>query len=371
MVFSSLKVAIASLMLCVSVDVFATIIQSLTLPLSIEYESNPQFSTSNKQSNNRIILTPRYSINSNQGANQFDASASVRIERSSDQEISQDRSSPSLNIAWSHDYETGQFSITALSNKQSTRVTELMDRGLVSGDNTVNTYGLSANWLNHLTDRMLLTLGSNITNVTYDGLNTTRLVNYGNESADARLTYNLSEQKEIFFQLTSSVYKPEGINTFSSKTISIDVGQIWDVNEKLNITSSIGSSETKNINDNNKSWQASISTEYETLRTTSNLSLSRSQSPVSTGSLNETNNIAVGWLYNLSEKDEVRLNYSWIQNLTINKTETKQFSVDYIRALSSSWDFQVLAEHRMVNDQLTNVSSSSIMATIIYRISDF
>ena len=111
--------------------------------------------------------------------------------------------------------------------------------------------------------------------------------------------------------------------------------------------------------------------QYATLRTRSNLGLSRDQSPSSTGSLEESYRIAAGWSYSLTERDNIALDLSWRQNLTVIKNETLLFAANYTRELNLSWDLGLSAEHRIRDDRLTNASSSSIMASIIYKLPDF
>ena len=386
MMSSSLKIALKTnvwyltiigsiLSFSITTNTFAATVQSLTLPLMFEYESNPLFSPSDEQPISRVILVPNYSVRVNQGAEQWSAVASLRLEESSDEAISQNRNDPSINLGWTHDYETGQFGATALLSDQSTRVSEFTDSGLLSGDNTRKTRSWSVNWLNNLSDRTSLRFDGAVSNVMFDGLNTAGLVNYRNESIDATLNYTLSEQMEIFSQLSFSRFKPEDTSSLNSETKGFNIGLTWNVNEKFNITSSVGASEIKSENNNQiskqQNWQAMLNMQYATLRTNSHLSLSRSQSPGSTGSINETNQLAAGWLYNLSEKEEIALNISWRQNLTQNKTETKSLAAIYTRQISLSWDFSLSATHRNRDDGLFSVSSNSAMVSIIYNLSDF
>ena len=84
-----LKLTTGILTLSLSVNTFAATVQSLTLPLTFGYESNPQLSASNEQSISRVTLNPSYSITSNQGPNQWFTNASFSFVRTSDQSISQ------------------------------------------------------------------------------------------------------------------------------------------------------------------------------------------------------------------------------------------------------------------------------------------
>ena len=367
-----LKLVSALFLAGVSAQSFAVTVQSLTIPLSVGYESNPQLSVSNEQSISRVTLTPSYSLTSNEGPNQWNTTASFSAVRTSNQAISQNRNDPSLNVGWTHSYETGQFSVTGLANQQSTRVSELTDSGIVSGDNTRKTYSASVNWLNNLSDRTSLSLGGSRDEAKYSGAVTTGLVDYQNESFNTKLNYSVNEQLQTFVQLSASSYKPQNSNSLSSKTKSADLGFTWNASDKLNINVSIGSYETQ-IEDNTKSdgWQGSVDAQYSTLRTNSHFSISRSQSPSSLGSINESNQLAAGWSYNVNERDNIALNISRVENLTLNKPKTTQFSANYTRELSLSWDFQLLAEHKATEDKLTNASSSSIMASIVYKLPDF
>lgn len=344
--------------------------QSVAIPLTFEYESNPTLSSTNEQPVSRFVLVPDYSVLINQGTEQWVAKASVRFERSSDQAISQDRNDPSLNLGWTHNYETGQFGLTTLLNEQSTRVSEVTDSGLLSGDNTRKTRALSANWLNSLSERASLNLNSSVTKVEFDGLVTAGLVNFRNESFDTSFNYTLSEQTEVSTQLFYSRYKPEGANVLNSETQGFNLGITWNVNEKFNMDVSAGTNEVKSTT-RTKSWQAALNMQYTTQRTNSQFSLSRSLSPGSTGSINESNQMIAGWSYNLSEKEELIFSGRWGQNLSPSTIETKSLEAKYTRQISLLWNFSLSGIHRNRDDAATSVSSNSIMAGLIYNLSDF
>lgn len=367
-----LKLIIISLLIGMFTNSSAAVQQSITAPFSIGYESNPQFSSTNEESISRVALTPSYSLSTVEGANQWTANLNLNIIRTSKQSISQDRNDPSVNLGWTHNYEIGQFSVKGLFNTQSTQVSELTDSGLIQGDNTRKNRSVSASWTNNLSERTSLTFGSNTTNVSFTGIATSGLVNYLNESVSSGLSYIISEKLQTSISLSNSKYRTKNTSNANSETNSISLGLTWNTAEKLNISASVGTSETKGENSpKNENWQASLTAQYTTLRTNSSVSLSRSQSPSSAGSVNESNQISANWAYALSEKDNLAIGFSSVQNLTINSTKTTQYSATYTRELSVSWDFSLNAEHKARDNKLTNVSSSSIMANIIYKLPDF
>lgn len=369
---SRLQVSTTMLLFAVTINVCTSVEQSLRLPLTFEYESNPQLSVSNEQSVNRRILVPNYSISSNEGTNPWFVNASLRVERSSDQDISQDRDDPSLNLAWTHQYQTGQFGMTGLIRDESTRVSEFVDSGLVRRDNTKKTRALTLNWANNLNERTSIVLDGTTTLVAFVGESTIGFVDYRDDAISTQLNYNLSEQLQTFARISFSLYQPDVVNSLNAETRSMDIGIEWEVNEKLNITASIGPN--KVIREDQAfrtSWQGSFTMQYTTLRTSSNLSLSRDQSPSSTGNLEESYRIAAGWFYSLTEIDNIALALSWRENLTLIKNETMTFNARYTRELNPSWDLGLSVEHRIRDDRLTNASSNSMMASIIYKIPDF
>lgn len=366
-------VSITVVFMAMQTDSFA-VQQSLIIPLSIESESNPTLSLTDEKSVTRTSLTPRYSILSNDVTNPWFANLNVRVIRSSDQTIIQDRDDPSIDIGWTHNFATGQFAVTGLSSVQSTRVSEFTDSGLVSGDNTRNTRSGSINWSNSLNDRSSLSLGSDVTSVTFDGLVTTGLVNFRNEAVNVRLNSTISEKLNAFASVSSSRFLPENNGGNEATTNAFNLGFTWNVSEQFNLNTSAGLNETKykdNTLPEEKSWQGNIAMQYSTARSTSQLNLLRRQSPSSSGSLNETNQITLGWAYSLSEKESILLDANWRQNLTINKTKTSQFSAKYTRQISLSWDFSLSVEHRLQESVLGDASNNSIMTSIDYKLPDF
>ena len=348
--------------------------QSLTIPLSYEFESNPALSISDEKSATLTSLAPSYSLFSTHEINPWFINLALRAVRSSDQTISQNRDNPSLGLGWTHHYETGQFVVSGLTSEQSTRSRELTDSSLVSGDNTRKSDSLSVNWLNNLSDRASLNLGGDSTRVKFTGLATTGLVNFRNETASTKINYSLNEKVDTSVSFSSSRYLPESTTINEATTNAFNLGLSWNASKQFILNTSAGLNETvfkNNAQAKKKSWQAMLSMQYNTLRSNSLINLSRSQSPDSTGSINETNRIAAGWTYSLSEKENLIFDLNWWQNLTLNKAKTSQYSVKYTRQISLSWDFSLSAAHRISELQQGNASNTSVMTSVIYKLPEF
>jgi len=344
-----------------------TLQQSITLPLSLEYESNPRLASNNKESARRSTLKPDYSLMATQGNDQFFVNLGLNIERSSNQSASADREDPRLGLAWTHTYAKGQFGLTANFSEQSTRISEFEDTGLVANDNTRQTRSIGANWNTALSERYTFALNADVTKVEFDN-QAGSLNDYDNKSINARLGYSVSEQLESYARVSFSRFEPASNNKTSFR--SIDVGVSWAVNEQFNIDGNVGINRTSGSN-SESGWQAMLDASYMTERTQTSAGISRSRSPSGSGVINESNQFTAGWTYNLSGKENLGVNFNYRENLTSNRNKTARLLASYTRALAPEWDFRLSASHRNRDDETSDASSNSFTATIIYKLSDF
>ena len=354
-----------SLIVLLPVNSFAlTFQQSLTLPLSLEYESNPRLSPNNQQSARRTTLIPAYTLMATQGNDEFSIDLGLNIERSSNQSASADREDPSVGLGWSHTYETGQYGLTANFSEQSTRISEFDDTGLSTNDNTRQSSSIGGNWSTALSDRYTFTLDGNITKAEFDST-TASLNDFKNKNVNAQLGYSVNEQIESYVRVAFSRFEPATGN--KSNTRSIVLGADWDVSEQLSVNGNLGVNKTGS----DSGWQAMLDANYMTARTQTQFGLSRSRSPSSAGIINESNQLSAAWSYDLSAKENLGVNFNYQENLSANESETMRLSANYTRALAPEWDFRISASHRNRDDSISSASSNSLTATIIYKLSDF
>lgn len=345
----------------------ATWEQALSLPVSVEYESNPRLSETDRQSVRRTLLTPDYSLTATDGTDQWFARLRLRIERSSNTAISADREDPSIDLGWNHAHETGQFGLTAHFDKKSTRLSELEDTGQLTNDNTRRSRTLSANWSNALSERYTLNLNASLNKVSFDGAGS-GLNDYQDKSISAQLGYSLDAQTDTFARISLSRFEP--VSGSSTKIRSLDIGATWALSERINITGSAGVNDSSGAT-TESGWQARFDMSYLTERSHSNLGLSRTRSPSGAGVVNESNQLQAGWRYALSERDNVGVNFNWRENLSTNTGKTLRLGANYTRQLSPSWDFRVSAQRLKRDDDVSNAFSNTLTATLVYKLTDF
>ena len=341
--------------------------QSLTLPFSIEYETNPRLASTNTESVRRQTLKPSYTLTAMQGNEEFTVDVGFNIERSSNQSASADREDPSLGLAWTHAYATGQFGLTGNFSEQSTRTSEFNDTGIVANNNTRQTRSLGGNWNTELNDRYSLSINADVTKVEF-GSTTGSLSDYDNKSISAQLNYSFNERLSPFARISISRFEP--VNSSSTSFRSIDVGTEWLISENFSFNTSLGINETGGSN-GTSGWQADINTTYETEKSQITAGLSRSRAPSGSGVIRESNQLNAGWSYSLSDKATMAVDFNYRENLGVNSNDTMLFSANYTRTLSPDWDLKLSARYRNRDNNITDVSSNALTATIIYKLPDF
>lgn len=344
-----------------------TVEYSLTLPMSLEYENNPRLQPSNAQSVRRTRLRPDLMFMFTQNNDAFTVSLGGNIERSSNQSASADRDDQNLELGWTHRYERGEFGLTAALSEQSTRTSEFDETGVVANNNTRRTRSISANWNTALTERYTLTLSADATKVEFD-TSAGSLNDYENKAINAQLGYSLSEQVETYGRLSFSRFEPVAMRRTNFR--SLDLGATWSVTEQLTLDGNLGINRTSGLN-SESGWQAMFDVSYETLRSDYSLSVSRSRSPSGSGIINESNQLTAGWMYRLSDKENIGLDVNYRENLSANKNETSSLSANYTRELAPAWDFRLATQYRNRDDVTSDASSTTVTATVIYKLSDF
>ncbi len=387
MLLSLFKLAVGILLLSFTTNTIAETLQSFTLPLSYQVEGNPRLFVNDSliESVNRVILVPAYSLMIDQGTEQIFANASLHIERSSNQIISEDRNDPSINIGWLHEYSKGQFDISALVIDRSTRESEFDQSSIVRFDNTRQNRSLLFNWLQSLGARTSITLNTEATNVGY-AKQTIGLSDFKYGLIGATWSYTTNGQVDIFTTFSYIGYMSDGTNTVrsnESNAESIDIGIKWTVNEKVDITSSIGLnqryqllglSNSSAVYDESTiaSWQGLLNIQYMTLRTNTQLGITKGLSPLSSGIV-ETNQLRVAWNYSLTERQQVGFNFGWRERLERIRIRTMNILANYIYEITPSWDFILTAENRnrVDSSNLATAYSNSLMISIVYKIPEF
>jgi hypothetical protein len=179
---------------------------SFFMPVSVNYDSNIQMQENNEESINFYNTTPTLRVTGNDGVNSLSFNGSVLFQRSSDEDISEDRKDPSLGLGWTRGFERGEFTLSTNYNKSSTRVSERRVTGLIFNDGSAITRSYDASLRYLITEKFSLSTGLNYQETTFSGAN---LDDFNSKNFNSRLNYLYNEKLTPFVQFSISRFENE------------------------------------------------------------------------------------------------------------------------------------------------------------------
>jgi hypothetical protein len=296
--------------------------QSLSLPATIEHDSNLPLSTTNKQGVSRLILVPAYSLIGTYGIDEFQAGLGFNVERSSDQRVSADREDPNLLLGWRRLTETGEFSLTTAYQEVSSRAAELENTGTITPDSTQKTRSLRGLWRSAVTDVSTLTVDADYKNVSYDAGTQT---DYQNLAAGISWNYTWSERIEPFLRVSASHYDPDRTTVTAAKSdyYSGTAGVKVKASENLDWTAQGGPGKVSGRT-GGTGWQGSIDMQYRGGGYDVTLNAGRSVTVSGSEGFAVANRVAGTFRYPIDDRREAGLTASWQDNKGDNPNTFQQ-----------------------------------------------
>ena len=341
------------------------VLQQASVPMGVEYDSNPRMSSTDKRSIWRYIATPRYSIATVADRNRWYSEVSLRLERSSDKKLSVDREDPNVVVGWERDSERDRFSLIGRYNKANTRITEFDETGLVVNDASSSTRSVAANWSRLLTERLNFSLGGQYLKTSYSGGNFT---DYSTKSLNSTLIYEWSERVRPFIQVGLTDFNSDGQRRRNTKSQNYLVGAHVDISPKFNVSASAG---INHLSTAGNGRIANTNFNYLGERYSLRGSLERSVSASSIGNFQESDRLSLGYNYDLSGRSRLGADFSWRKNNSLNDSETKQLSGFYSRDLTEFWQMKLLLQTRNLKSANRSANGNIAGITFTYNIPEF
>ena len=341
------------------------VLQQASVPLGVEYDTNPIMSSTDKQSIWRYIATPRYSVAAVEDQNRWYSDVSLHLERSTDKRLSADREDPNAVVGWERDGERDRFSLIGRYNKASTRFTELDVTGVVVNDASSIEKSLAANWSRSLTERLNFSLGGQYLKTAFSGGNFT---NFSTKSLNSTLSYEWSERVRPFIQVDLTDFNPDGQGRRNTKSQNYLVGAHIDISPRLNISASAGINHLS-VAGNGRIANASFN--YLGEKYSFRGALERSVSASSIGNFQESDRLSLGYNYDLSDRSRLGADFSWRKNNSLNDIETKQLSGFYSRDLTEFWQMRLLLQTRNLKSANRSATGNVAGITLTYNIPEF
>ncbi len=316
--------------------------RSGSMPMTLEYDSNPTLSATNKQGVSRTKITPTYNLIGTYGVDEIKAGLALRLERSSNEAISQNREDPILSLGWRRQTQTGEFGLVANYEQASTRFTELDETGQQLRDGTRTTQSLGGKWRSTVSERSTLSADGNYKQVDYDQ---SGLTDYANLTAGLTYSYAWSERIEPFIRVAASHYEPSGSTLPSSDNSTLMVGVKWKESEHLEWTGQAGASRVSGAT-SDTGWIGSLAMRYLGKRYDLLLDAGRYVKDSGQGGFVESDQIKGAWSYALGERTRTGVDVSWRDNKSANPNTIRQLTVWAGYELSQFWNARLYYQRR-------------------------
>ncbi len=319
--------------------------QTISLPTTLEHDSNLSLSATNKQAVSRLIVLPAYNLVGTYEINEFTAGLGLRVERSSNQRASFNRNDPNLQFGWRHLTETGEFGLTAKYDEVSSRAAALEETGSVTIDSTRKTKSLGGLWRFAASELSALTFDAGYTRVSYDAGAQT---GFNNLAAGIAWNYAWSERIEPFLRFSINRYDPEkSTATVTASDYSTVTGGVKiKTSERLEWTAQGGPSRISTL-PGKTGWQGNLSMQYRGDRYDTSLNIGRSSAPSGDHGFVASDRAGGTFGYTVDERSGVGFSASWQGNKGNNPNTMQQLGGWASHVLSQFLHARLYYQHKM------------------------
>jgi hypothetical protein len=339
--------------------------QSISLPATIEHDTNLPLATTNKQGVSRLIVVPAYSLVGTYGLDELKAGLGLRVERSSDQRISIDREDPNLLFGWRRQTETGEFGLTATYQEVSSRAAELENTGGIAPDSTQKTGSLKGLWRSAVTERSTLSTDADYKMVSYDGGTQT---DYKNLVAGISWNYTWSERIEPFLRFSASHYEPDKttVSVAKSDYYAATVGVKVKASEHLEWTAQGGPGRVS-ARTTDTGWQGSFDMKYRGDRYDAGFSMGRSVTTSGDGGFVASDRVAGTFGYIIDERSSLGLFASWQDSKGDNPNTMQQLGAWANHEFSPFLHARLYYQHKLrTQNGQPDASGDVLGVTLVY-----
>jgi hypothetical protein len=341
----------------------------LTLPATVEYESNPRMSTHDAKGVLLERIAPTLDIKRLWNANTLQLSLGAVLERSSNPQVSSNRKDPNLGFSFEHDTERDAFIVNGRYQRTSARASELAQTGLIAPDQDQTTKSLGGSWTRALTERTRFSLGANYSDVSYSGTGQ-GLTDYTTTGVTSSLDYEINERGAVFTSVGASRYEPQsGIKPVSNFQ-NVMLGYRTTTDEPLQWKAQVGVAHIEGVS-SGTDWQAMLSGSYTRGRFNTSANLGRVVVPSGiTGGF--TNTTQVNWQasYALTERSRAGVQAGYAKSHSVAQSTlqstTKIFGASFAYDVAPRWTLTLNAQHRKINHVLGNAIDNVVGLTLSY-----
>jgi len=360
---AALSLVAAALQFNIGVAQADTWQQAISANLATEYDTNPTMAPGYQDDGQwRAIVDPSYRITGTFGVNEYQSGAALHAEHSSNTNISQNRSDPSIFLNWNHQNETGSLGLGARYDEVGTRTTELNNIGLVTTDGTRASRAVSANWKKSFSERGTLEINGSHTDFVYKDV---ALINYVTQSGILKYSYLLGENSTSFVRMTYDDYTPVD-NSLVYHNYSTVLGLIWRPSSQLETTVHAG--QFRSDSANGEGTQGGLLMRYAGMQNSLSVNAERQVMASGLGGFTIVDQVNGGWSYQMSDSSTTGIDLLWSRSHFTTNNYFRSSGVWLQSNLDVFWMMRLYLQHRVsggdeINDALSNILGFSLVYT--------
>ncbi len=337
----------------------------VSIPYSVIYDSNIQLVEDNERSVLLHTINPGVTLRAADELNVVSIGAGLRVQRSSNKDISQDREDPNFSAGWVREFTNGQFNANTSYSKTSSRVSELRRSGFVTADGSAVSKSVNLGFSYFLTDRYTLSSGVGYQQQVFTGAG---LSDYNSKNFNAKLSYEYNDALVTFMQYSINQFEDITLQT-SSVSNQYSAGINAQLTPKFTLTSFLG---INHIGGEGSGWIGSANVDYLlTEKSTFTTSLSRSVNASGAGGFLKSDSLSASYGYQVNEYDKFGADIGWNINRALNDNRFKQFNVWYSRDLAERWSARTFVQYRTLSGLNSEANGYQVGLSVNYNISNF
>jgi hypothetical protein len=326
-----------------------------------EYDSNPQLLTDDEVDAWRGIFEPGYQLLWRAGRYEIDANAGIRIERSSETNVSTNREDPRVSVSGTRTHAGGSLYSDVSYLQESTRITELEDTGVFS-DDTRKALSFGFGGDHNLTAQSQLVVDATYEDISFDGDN---FSDFETAELAGRLNYTLSRVNTVWIEGVIARYETDEQGVDDSDAYGGSAGLVRMLSDRWQVEVFAGFMDISGEGERTD-WVGGVEASFTGRRSNFEISYARSSAASAAGGFEEADDVVARYDYSLSNVTTVTLSGQWRKNQSDDLGEAYSGELRLDRRLSLSWSLGCSLTYRGTGGE-DNADAQVVALLLTYR----
>jgi hypothetical protein len=348
-------------------------IYSLTVPMEVEHDSNPNLTVGPSAGTTWLRVTPSFTAGYVRDNDELELQAGLTAEKSSNADVAKDRLDPRLRAGWKHKGERDSTELALLLDRRAFRSLDVREQGPLGVDGSRTLLAVTGSWLHELDART--TFNTDLRH-DIDRFSGTTTPDFQNTTAAVRLTRELDERRSGYVSMNAQLYRPDGPGDRTiagtsgrSSLFGAVVGLQQSITPALRIDVNVGPVHFSQPSSRN-AWQGLAKAEYTAQRWFAAVELSRAPGVNSTvAGLMATDDVRgrVRWEQDANSRLEVDAGHA---RESAAGTHRSRAGVSWTRQWSPSWQLALKASTHRQHGPEGTAHSNRVAVVLTYTALD-